>query len=87
MYGVQYDRKRQTLPSYVKMRLIQTQTLSSRVVLIYHTEMQSLPSCMVWNTIEMQTQMEVCENMMRGMPRCSKQEWRQKRDTKKAKKK
>ena len=35
---------------------------------------------MVLNTTEMQTQMEVCEEMMRGMPRCSKQEWRHQRD-------
>ena len=42
---------------------------------------------MVLNATEMQTQMEVCEEMMRGVPTCSKQEWRHKRDFTKRKKK
>ena len=46
----------------------------------YDSERQSLPSCVVLNTTEMQTRVEVCEEMMRGMPRCSKQEWRHKRE-------
>ena len=45
----------------------------------YDTERQSLASCAVLNTTEMKTQMEFCEEMMRGIPRCSKQEWRQKK--------
>ena len=58
------------------------QILPSRVVLNM-TQRQSLPSCVVLYTTEMQTQMEVCEEMMRGMPRCSKQKWRCKTDLKK----
>ena len=53
------------------MSMIQRQTLPSRVVLNM-TQRQTLPSCVVLNTTEMQTQIEVREEMMRGMPRCSK---------------
>ena len=37
----------------------------------YDTERQTLLSCVVLNTTERQSPMEACEEMMRGMPRCS----------------
>ena len=37
----------------------------------YDTERQTLLSCVVLNTTERHTPMEACEEMMRGMPRCS----------------
>ena len=49
--------------------------------------MQSLLSCVVLNTTEMQTQKEACEEMTRGMPRCSKYEWRHNRDKREREKK
>ena len=40
----------------------------------YDTERQTLLSCVVLNTTERQTPMEACEEIMRGMLRCSKYE-------------
>ena len=42
----------------------------------YETERQTLSSCIMLNTTKRQIAMktEVCEKMMRGMPRCSKHE-------------
>ena len=57
----------------------------------YDSERQTLPSrvmCWIWNreascvplnTTERRIAMEESEEMMRGMPKCSKHEWRQKR--------
>ena len=44
------------------------------------TERQTLPSRVVLNMTLRQTPMETCEEMMRGMPMCSKYEWRHNRD-------
>ena len=37
----------------------------------YDAERQTLLSCVVLNTTERQSPIEACEEMMRGMPRCS----------------
>ena len=92
---IEYDSEKQTLPSCMVFNMTERgkhcnlrwrwgwyRETNSAILCgaEYNTERQSLPSCVMLNTTERQTQMEVCEEMMRGMPRCSKQEWRHKRD-------
>ena len=84
--------QRQTLPSCVKLRLTQRQTLSRCTTTLvmsqrdklvwcakYETERQTLLFCVMLNTTARQISMEVCEEMIRGMPKCSKHEWRRKK--------
>ena len=41
----------------------------------YDSEGQSRPSCVMLNSTEKQTSMEVCEETTRGVPRCGKYGW------------
>ena len=94
-YDDKYDSERQTLPPCMAFIMTEGgkhchlmwrwgwyREINSAIVCDaeYDTERQSLPFCVMLNTTEMQTRMEVCEEMMRGMSRCSKQEWRHNRD-------
>ena len=94
MYDVQYD-SRQTLPLCLVFNMTERgkrcqlmcrwgwyREINSAISCgsEYDTERQSLPSCVMLNATEMQAQVEVCEEMMRGMPRGNKQKWRYKRD-------
>ena len=100
LYDVEYNSERQTLPPCMVFNMTERgkhchlmrrwswyREINSSISCCaeYDTERQSLPLCVVLNRTEMQTLMEVCEEMMRGMPRCSDQEWRHKRDWKKEK--
>ena len=81
--------KIQTL-SYHIMTMSMTQTQRHTTMSCgaeYETERQTLLSCVVLNTTESQIPMEVCEEIMRGMPRCSKYKWRHNRDKREREKK
>ena len=56
------------------------QTLSYCDMTMSMTQRLTLPSSVVLNMTLRQTPMETCEEMMRGMPMCSKYEWRHNRD-------
>ena len=66
---------RQTLP-YCTLTLVLTQANSVLHDAEYETERQTLSSCVMLNTAERQSAMQESEEVRRGMPKCSKHEWR-----------